>query len=134
MKKRKQKIWIIIITIALALIALITVATAALALVVGMKFFGGNELDTGRVVECDGGVYVIAYDDGQFLQMNSSASKLLFEALETGDKILILRSSAIAMSYPGQCYVKLCFTLSKGTVDDVPSSVIDELERIGWID
>ena len=134
MKKRKKKIWLIIIPVAIAVIALIIVIAAALALIFGMKYFSGSELDTGRVVKCDGGVYVIAYDDGQFLQMNSSASRLLFDPLETGDKILIVRSSAIALSYPGQCYVKLCFTLSKGTVDDVPTSVINELERIGWID
>ena len=92
----------------------------------------GFELSEGRAVKCEGNVYVIAYDDGSFLKMNAE-SQNFFEGLETGDLIVINRSSAIAMSYPGQCFVKSCQKLEDGDVSDVPKAIIDELVGIGWL-
>lgn len=131
MKKNKRAL-VAVIIIAALVIALAIVLVVAL--VIGARMLSGHELDTGRAVNCGDGSYAIVRDDGQILKMNSSADRLLFESLGTGDRILILRSSAIALSYPGQCYVKLCVTLSRGTEDNIPDSALEELRRIGWID
>ena len=121
----------IIIPIVMIVIALLIAAIAA----VGLLFFNGNELEVGRIVVCGEESYVFVDKSGDFWVMNdASSSKNLFEGLKTGDEILIYHSSAMALSYPGQCAVKWCFKLGDGSESDLPQSVLDELERIGWIE
>ena len=120
-----------IIPIVMIVIALLIAAIAA----VGLLFFNGNELEVGRIVVCGEESYVFVDKSGDFWVMNdASSSKNLFEGLKTGDEILIYHSSAMALSYPGQCAVKWCFKLGDGSESDLPQSVLDELERIGWIE
>ena len=121
----------IIIPIVMIVIALLIAAIAA----VGLLFFNGNELEVGRIVVCGEESYVFVDKSGGFWVMNdASSSKNLFEGLKTGDEILIYHSSAMALSYPGQCAVKWCFKLGDGSESDLPQSALDELERIGWIE
>lgn len=125
--KRKLFIIIPIIIVVILLLLAVTVALGAL-------FFSGNEPEIGRIVICDGEDNVFVDKNGQFWVMKEASSiGTMFEGLKTGDKILVYRSSAMAMSYPGQCSVKLCYKLESGSESDVPKSVLDELERIGWI-
>lgn len=121
----KKKL-IIIISVVVLLLVILCVAAVVL--------FSGNELAEGRAVACDNGEVVFVGEDGQFWQMNPSGlSKGQIAKLETGDKITVLKSTIMAMSYPGQCVVKLCFRTSSGDDGDIPESVLDELEGIGWI-
>ncbi len=121
-----KKKFIIIIFIAVLLLALIGVAAVVL--------FSGYEIEDGIVVVCDNGIAVFVGEDGVFWQMNASdLSKGQIEKLKTGDKITVVRSTAMAMSYPGQCAVRLCFRTRSGELDAVPKSVLEELEHIGWL-
>ncbi len=120
----KKKLLIIIPIVVILLIALA---------VLGFFIFSGNEFDSGRVVVCNNGAVVFVDEDGQFWQMNAyGMAKSQVSGLKTGDRVTVLRSIAMAMSYPGQCAVRLCF--NTGSTDDgaIPQSVFDELERIGW--
>lgn len=111
-------------------IALLLATVAAL----GLLFFNGNEFEVGRIVACDDDTYVFVDEKGGFWVMNdASISKDPFGNLKTGDKILILRSSAMAMSYPGQCAVKWHCKLEDGSESDIPESVLIELGRIGFL-
>lgn len=121
----------IIIPVIMIVLAVILATVAAL----WVMFFNGNELETGRIVACGEESYVFVDENGGFWVMNdASNSKNLFEGLKTGDEILIYHSSAMALSYPGQCAVKWCFKLGNGSESDIPESVLNELERIGWIE
>ena len=125
----KRKLYIIIPVI-MIIIALLLVTVAAL----GLLFFNGNELEIGRIVISDGDGDVFVGENGQFWVMKeASLLKIRIGKPKTGDKILVLRSSAMALSYPGQCAVKLCIKLEDGNRNDIPEAVLDELERIGWL-
>lgn len=118
----------LIIIISVVVLLLVILCAAAVVL------FSDNELAEGRAVACDNGEVVFVGEDGQFWQMNPSGlSKGQIAKLETGDKITVLKSTIMAMSYPGQCMVKLCFRTRSGDDGDIPESVLDELEGIGWI-
>ena len=120
----------IIISIVMIVIALLLATIAA----VGLLFFNGNELEVGRIVVCDGNTAVFVDENGGFWAINdASVSKNLFKGLKTGDKILIYRSSAMLMSYPGQCAVKWCYKLEEGSESNIPESVLIELKKIGWV-
>lgn len=120
----KKKLLIIIPIVVVLLVAL---GAAACLL------FSGSEFEEGRVVVCEDGVVVFVGDNGQFWQMNlTGLAKDSASALKTGDKVTVLRSNIMAMSYPGQCAVKLCFKRAGGGVGDIPAGVLSELERIGW--
>ena len=120
----KRKLCIIIPIIVVVIILLLIATVAAL----GLLFLGGNELEIGRIVICDGEDNVFVDENGQFWVMKeASILKIPLGELKTGDKILVYRSSAMAMSYPGQCAVKCCFKLECGSKDDIPESVLDEL-------
>ena len=126
MKRRLR----IIIPIIMIVIALLLVTVAAL----GLLFFNGNELEIGRIVISDGEDDIFVGENGQFWVMKeASLLKIRIGEPKTGDKILVLRSSAMAMSYPGQCAVKLCIKLEDGGESDIPKVVLNELDRIGWI-
>lgn len=121
----KKKLLIIIPIAVVLLVALV---------VLGFLIFSGNEFDSGRVVKCNNGAVVFVDEDGQFWQMiTHGMAKSQAAGLKTGDRVTVLRSTAMAMSYPGQCAVKLC--IKTGSTDDgaIPQSVFDELERIGWL-
>ena len=123
MKKRLR----IIIPVVMIVIALLLATVAAF----GLLFLNGNVLEVGRIVACDDDTYVFVDEKGGFWVMNdASVSKKLFAGLETGDEILICHSSAMALSYPGQCAVRLCFKLEDGSESDIPESVLIELRRI----
>lgn len=125
----KRKLYIII-PIIIIVIALFLAVIAAL----GLLFFSGNEPEVGRIVICEGEDDVFVDKNGQFWVMKeTSPLKARPGELKTGDKILVYRSSAMAMSYPGQCAVKWCCKLEGGSEGDIPQSVLDELKRIGWI-
>ena len=120
----------IIIPVVMIVIAILLAAIAA----IGLLFFNGNELEIGRIVICDGEEAVFVDEKGGFWAINdASISKNLLEGLKTGDKILIYRSSAMLMSYPGQCAVKWCYKLEDGSIDNIPETIIGELERIGFL-
>ena len=93
---KKKKILFVVISIVVVLLVALGVAACLL--------FSGSEFEDGRVVACEDGVFVFVGEDGQFWQMNlrglasGSAS-----SLKTGDRVTVLRSIAMAMSYPGQC-------------------------------
>ena len=120
----------IIIPVIMIVVALLLVTVAAL----GLLFLEGNDFEIGRVVISEGEDDVFVGEDGQFWVMKeASILKIRIGEPKTGDKILVLRSLAMAESYPGQCAVKLCIKLENGDRTDISEAVIDELERIGWI-
>ena len=119
----------------LILIIVAAFILAVLGAVLGYLLLSGNEFDRGRVIVCNENAYVFVDDSGQFWVMKHySSSKNIFEGLQTGDEILVYRSSAMAMSYPGQCSVKFCRKLESGSVSDIPESTITELKQIGWLE
>lgn len=121
----KKKL-LIIIPIVVVLLAIIGLSAYLL--------FSGNEFERGRVVVCYNGITVFVGEDGQFWQMNPSGiAKGQVSALKTGDRVTVFRSTAMAMSYPGQCRVTLCFKSLSDDDGAVSQSVLDELEYIGWI-
>ena len=84
------------------------------------------------------GPCVIADNDACLLVMDggpvelSRQGKDFSTGLETGDTILAVLRGGIAESYPGEAGAIAVVRLRRGSIVDVPSKVLLELEDMGW--
>ena len=87
----------------------------------------GSSFSTGRVMRtsCGGCVLLL---DGSPVELTGKDS---FGDLQTGDKILVLRG-LIRETYPGSTDAHFVLRLKKGSSKDIPASVIEDLDSMGW--
>ena len=82
------------------------------------------------------GIYIAA-DSPMILLDNGSGEPVVMYGgswgYQTGDKVLILHNGTMMLSYPAQMSVYLCIRLKRGDGCDVPQSVLDSLEEMGWL-
>ena len=116
-----------VLKVALGVLLLIFAVCILVATVKGALRYGFVE---GRVLIADNGSYLIILNDYSPIKMSDcSAGGDLFSDLQTGDRIRILHDG-IRLSYPGQTGVYRLRLLEKGSIDDIPSDVINALKRI----
>ncbi len=89
----------------------------ALVVAFGLIVFGGLLLldlcfDTGTYLVSDRGIHFFVTEEGDLWHMNGKEGT--FDKLESGDKVLLIRGTAIAESDPAQCYARLCFDIGRG--------------------
>ncbi len=113
--KRKKIIAISLVSIA----ALILIASAVL-------IFSGNVITVARCIVAEGGEVFMIYRDSP-VRLNGADA----DGIYTGDILFILRSGAIAQSYPGQAFPYFTVRLAKGDSSKVPGDVISSLESLG---
>lgn len=83
------------------------------------------------------GIYLSATDGDPLIVVNSTpfvvSPKSHFDGLQDGDKLLVFFRGATATSCPAEARVYIHFKLGKGDLSDIPESVRNELEQLGWI-
>lgn len=122
MKKRLWRIPVIV----LAVIVFLAV------LCIGILWYNGLTLSTGRYLEAKNGQDIFVLHNSPVV-MSNNADRDIFKNFETGDKILVAHF-CVAESYPGQTGVKFAFRLEKGTIEDVPETVVETLKRLEWLE
>ena len=121
----KRKVWRIPVII-LAVIAFLCV------LGIGILCFNGLTISTGRYIESkDGQAIFVQYHSPTVL--SNMTGRDMFSHLETGDKILVVHG-AVLESYPGQTGARAVLRLKKGTIEDIPKTVIDTLTKLEWLE
>lgn len=77
--------------------------------------------------------YMIINDNGNPIVMsNQSKQDTIFDDLETGDRIVISYDIILETS-PARTGVYRCKLLKKGTIADIPESMLKQLQEKGWI-
>ena len=106
----------------------IILVVASCLLAVGLFVVSPFTFSTGIYV--DAGEPIIVIDEG-------SAGPVVMRGrtgnYRTGDRILILHDGTMMLSYPAQMNVYFSLRLKKGKAGDVPESVLDSLEEMGWL-
>ena len=120
----KKKILIPIIVLAVILILA--------ACVVGYMATNSMSISTGRCIVTSNGSYMILLDNSPIKMSNQSGKEDLFSGLQTGDEIKILHDG-IEESYPGGTGVYYCKKLQSGSIEDIPTEIIESLSPMGWI-
>ncbi len=83
------------------------------------------------------GVYLSAANGEPLVVVDSTpfvvSPKSHFDGLQGGDKLLVFFRGTTATSCPAEARVYVRFKLGKGDLSDIPESVRNELEQLGWI-
>lgn len=119
----KRKVWRIPVIIVSVIVLLVV-------LCYGILWYNGLTLSTGRYLEAKNGQDILVLYNSP-IEMHTRRD--LFKNVETGDKILVAHFG-VAESYPGQTGVKFAVRLEKGTIDDIPETVIETLKRLDWLE
>ena len=118
----------------IALILTVVAILLAVLLILGVKGSVKYGFLEGRVLIADNGSYLIILDDHSPIKMSDhSANGGVFLDLQTGDKIRILHDG-VRESYPGQTGVYHIRLLERGSIDDIPTDVVNALRQLGWMD
>lgn len=116
---------------------ILIISLSALAvIVIGTVIIGqsGIVVSTGWCVSEGSGSVLWISNTGEPTVMNTGGKSNIFDGITTGDRILIIRQSAIAESYPGQVRVYACVKLSDGSISNIPEKTLDALRSLGWIE
>ena len=108
-------------------VLLIQIAVAVAMLCILGAFFSSNKITVARCVVTDNGSLYMAYNDEKPVLLSGKVDGRKFN---TGDKLLIVHSTAFAESYPEQTRATLIIRLSPGTKNDGPQTVLDILDGL----
>ena len=112
-----------------ALLAIIILTTVVLVATVESKGLG---VSRGRLLIADNGRYILVVDKTPIMLSDRSDSKDLFEGFGIGDELLVIHDG-INESYPAQTGVYYAIRFHKGSQNEIPSEVIDQLTALGWL-
>lgn len=118
----KKKKWWIPVTIVVSLVFLCAIGFGIYC----MSFYMGTYVKT------QNGGNMVIFDDNPIV-LSDRTNRDLFEGLETGDRVLAIHGF-IEETYPARSEAKVVFKLGKGSIDDIPQKVIDDLTEMGWLE
>lgn len=112
------------------LIPICVILALAVLAVVGIMYMNARSLafSVGRILYANNSVMLVI--DHSPIELSSK--KISFDKFTDGDKVLVLHDG-IETTYPAKTGVYGIIKLSNGTVEDIPSEVLEELETLGWI-
>lgn len=115
-------------------IILTTVVLGLAALLAGAFILSPFQTGTGIYIAADSTPFIV-FDNGsgEPVIMLCGDRDDMFSKLNTGDRILIVHSGAMMLSYPAQMGVFFCIRLKKGDVSDVPEDAVRALKEMGWL-
>ena len=126
----KTKKWILPVCIVAGVILFLAIAFFAFAAFMNAKGYG---MSSGRVLIARDDTYMLVVDENSPMRMSDrSESGDLFDGLRTGDKLIVIHNG-IAESYPSQTGAYFIIKLGRGSIDDIPDKIIDELTQMGWL-
>ena len=121
----KKKKWLIPLAIVVVVLVMVTAGA-------GILIYKGYDVSTGVYLESKDGAAILICEKTP-IQMSNRTERELFDSLNIGDKILVFHDG-IAESYPAGTGVYAVFKINDGTTGAIPSSVLDELIELGWIE
>lgn len=77
--------------------------------------------------------HMVILDNSPVVMSNLPGNDDIFEKYQNGDRILILHDG-IRESYPGGTGVYFIIKVADGSKDEIPSTVIEQLTELGWIE
>ncbi len=100
----------------------------------GLLYLSANHLAfaTGRCIITDNGVCLILLGKEPVVLSDRSREQNQFAGLETGDEIRILHGD-IQATYPGRTGVYSWKRLQTGSVEDIPTEILEGLRDLGWM-
>ena len=107
-------------------VTLVTSIIVILVLLVMVIFLSGNKFTVARCIVTDNDSLYMVYDDRP-IHLNYNKER----AYQTGDKLLIIHSSAFAESYPEQARAYFIMKIDSGSKEDIPQKAIDVLIETG---
>lgn len=126
MKKTLIKILCIILAIFLLITAVVVIG-------IGVMTAKGYGITEGRCLITGTGSYMLIDENNSPIEMSNRNDKDLFSDLSSGDEILVIHDG-IQESYPAGTGVYYCKKLSDGEPEDIPTSVIESLTELGWLE
>lgn len=126
MKKTFIKILCIILAVFLLIVAVIVIG-------MGVMTAKGYGITKGRCLVTATGSYMLIDEDNSPIEMSNRSDKDLFADLSSGDEILVLHDG-IQESYPAGTGAYYCIKLNDGKPEDIPTSVIESLTELGWLE
>ena len=121
----KKKTWKIIVSIIGVVLVLIIVF-------IGVIAYKGLGISKGIYLEAKNEHSLVILGNSP-IRMSARTGIVTFENLETGDEILVFHDG-IAESYPGQTGIYANFKLQKGSPENIPQNVIEQLTELGWLE
>lgn len=116
------------------MIPLVIVILLSLVIIGLMVYMSYHSLtfSTGRYLTANNGAHLLILDHSPIQMSNQTGNESPFRNLTNGDRILVLHDG-VETTYPARTGVYAVFRLSKGTAEDIPSSVKDDLTELGWL-
>lgn len=115
-------------------IIILMIVLCAAVLLGGLLFFSLFQADTGIYIGADSPFILFDHGSGEpVIMLPPKGKESMFSKLSTGDRILIIHNGTMMLSYPAQMNVYFCIRLKKGDASDVPESVMEVLEEMGWL-
>lgn len=113
----------------------VLIAVAAVFLLVGGILWGASRrslsLSVGHCLVGDNGSCVLV-TDGSPIQLSDCTKKgQLLAGLSSGDRILVLHDG-VAESYPARTGAYGIWKLRNGSIEEIPTPVLDSLRELGW--
>lgn len=103
-------------------------------LLAGMLIWGPFRFATGTYIAAESPFLLFDGGSGEpVVMVNGTGKEDAFAKLRTGDKVLVVHNGTMMLSYPAQMDIYFCIRLKKGDASDIPKSVLESLEEMGWI-
>ncbi len=125
----KKKL-IIVLCVILAVFLLVT---ATVVIGMGIMTVKGYGITQGKCLITATGSYMLIDENNSPIEMSNRSDKDIFADLSSGDEIIVLRDG-IQESYPAGTEVYYCKKLNDGKPEDIPTSVIESLTELGWLE
>lgn len=90
-----------------------------------------TSLSTGVCLVTTDGNCLLVFDHSPIVLSNRTGRSDAFADLQTGDQLMVLHDG-VQESYPARTGAYAVFRQGRGTVADIPQSVIDQLSQLGW--
>ncbi len=126
MKKTLIKILCVILAVFLLIAAVVVIG-------MGVMTVKGYGITQGRCLVSATGTYMLIDENNSPIEMSNRSDKDLFTDLSSGDEILVLHDG-IQESYPAGTGAYYCIKLNDGKPEDIPTSVIESLTALGWLE
>lgn len=126
MKKTFIKILCVILAVFLLIVAVFVIG-------MGVMTVKGYGITQGRCLVTATGSYMLIDENNSPIEMSNRSDKDIFADLSSGDEILVLHDG-IQESYPAGTGAYYCIKLNDGKPEDIPTSVIESLTEMGWLE
>ena len=84
----------------------------------------------GIFIPCENGNYCIYIEDEGLIEFSTGIDEDIFAEISIGDRIRIVHGT-VAESYPAQTIVYSIEKIEDGSIEDIPTDILSDLESLG---